>query len=166
MEEALRSNKVHSVPLDYLINDRDVLAALADVERAKKREEELRNKSRIRRLKDTGEEWARLCSLHGIPHLAQSRSWPVGIVWAIVVVAMLAGFFYLLIDTVQQYLDYETLISVTLVNEEASFPSVTICNNSPYKASKFMRKPELFAMVQLYRSLIGLPPAPVPASFD
>ncbi|KAI6194692.1 hypothetical protein M3Y96_01151600 [Aphelenchoides besseyi] len=158
MAELLRSNKISSVPLEYLINDRDVLAALADVERAKKREAELRNKSRMRRLKDTGQEWARLCSLHGIPHLAQARSWPVGIIWAIVVVATLSGFFYLLIDTIRQYLEYDTLIQVQLINEETKFPSVTICNNSPYKASKFMQKPELFAMVQLYRSLIGLPP--------
>ncbi|KAI6228461.1 hypothetical protein M3Y95_00624600 [Aphelenchoides besseyi] len=163
MAELLRSNKISSVPMDYLINDRDVLAALADVERAKKREAELRNKSRIRRLKDTGQEWARLCSLHGIPHLALARSWPVGIIWAIVVVATLIGFFYLLVDTIRQYLDYTTLIQVQLINQETKFPSITICNNSPYKASKFMQKPELFAMVQLYRSLIGLPPTVTPS---
>jgi hypothetical protein len=40
--------QVSSVPVNFLINDWDVLAALADVEAAKKREAELRNKSRIR----------------------------------------------------------------------------------------------------------------------
>lgn len=37
-----------SLPVDFLLKDRDVLAALADVERAKKREAELRNKTRIK----------------------------------------------------------------------------------------------------------------------
>ena len=39
---------ISAVPVNLLLDDRDILAALADVERAKKREAELRNKSRFR----------------------------------------------------------------------------------------------------------------------
>ncbi|CAD5213041.1 unnamed protein product [Bursaphelenchus okinawaensis] len=151
-----RKKKTKTLPVDFLLRDRDVLAALADVERAKKREEELRNKPRSRRFRDTVAEWGRLCSCHGIPHLAQARSVITIIIWAILVTATWIGFAYLLVTTVQSYLDYDTSIQVELSDEEINFPSVTICNNSPYKMSMLNSTPELNALVQLYKEAVGL----------
>ncbi|CAD5217558.1 unnamed protein product [Bursaphelenchus xylophilus] len=151
-----RKVETKTLPVDFLLRDRDVLAALADVERAKKREEELRNKTRVRRLKDTIAEWGRLCSCHGIPHLAQARSWITILIWAILVTATWIAFAYLLVTTVQSYLDYDTTIQVELSDDEINFPSVTVCNNSPYKMSMLNSTPELNALIILYKQAVGL----------
>ncbi|KAI6170843.1 Na+ channel domain containing protein [Aphelenchoides bicaudatus] len=144
--------QVASVPVNFLINDRDVLAALADVEAARKREAELRNKTRIRRLKDTGQEWARLCSCHGVPHLALARSWISLILWFVVVLATMVGFVYLSWFCVHSYLKYDTYISIEISDDQIEFPSVTVCNNSPYQYTRFMQNPQLKGMLQLRNS--------------
>lgn len=76
-------------------------------------------------------EWGRLCSCHGIPHLAQARSLPTLIIWALVVTATWVAFFYLLIITLQDYLDYDTTITVDVSAK------VTVCLKSVFLGNLF-----------------------------
>ncbi|KAH7698757.1 Protein F58G6.8, partial [Aphelenchoides avenae] len=138
-----------------LEEDTDVQAAIADVERAKQREQEIRNKTRTRRLKDTLAEWGRLSSCHGVPHMAQARSLITLIIWTIVVTICFGLFFYLLVTTIIEFLHYDKVVSLDLRFEEFDFPSVTICNTNAYKSSKIEEVPELEALVTVYDEVVN-----------
>ncbi|KAI1715403.1 amiloride-sensitive sodium channel domain-containing protein [Ditylenchus destructor] len=146
-------------PLRELEEDKDVRAAIADVDAVKKREAELRNKTRLRRFKDTIIEWARFSSYDGLNHMALADNKATLIFWTIIVIISLILFFYLLVITLSQYLRYETDVGLNLhyagIGGKSSFPSITICNVNPYKASAIRNKPQLQALINLYNKLVA-----------
>uniref|UniRef100_A0A914BYP1 Uncharacterized protein n=1 Tax=Acrobeloides nanus TaxID=290746 RepID=A0A914BYP1_9BILA len=136
-----------------LAQDHDVKQAIADAEQQKKHEEELRNKTRWRRTKETMREWGALSSCHGVPHMAEASSHLALLIWTLILVASFVTFAILFSDTLIQYLKYEKLVVLEMDFTEIEFPSVTICNINPYKYSSISGNPELEALLQIYNDV-------------
>uniref|UniRef100_A0A915EQV5 Uncharacterized protein n=1 Tax=Ditylenchus dipsaci TaxID=166011 RepID=A0A915EQV5_9BILA len=137
-------------PLRELEEDHDVRAAIADVEAVKKREAELRNKTRFRRLKDTFIEWGRFSSYDGFHAMALADSMAVTVnILGIIIVISLILFVYLLVTTLATFLQYDTDVGLNLRYGQSDFPAITICNANPYKASAFKQNPQLQALVNI-----------------
>uniref|UniRef100_A0AC34QYB3 Uncharacterized protein n=1 Tax=Panagrolaimus sp. JU765 TaxID=591449 RepID=A0AC34QYB3_9BILA len=138
-----------------LLHDRDIQQAIEDADRAKQREEEIKNKSRWRRIKETMVEWGILSSCHGVPHMAQAHSLLAVIVWIIILGTCSVIFLYLFADTLKQYLAFEKLVQLEMDLEEMTFPSVTICNINPYKLSAIKLNTQLEALLTVYDKVVN-----------
>ncbi|EFO92621.1 hypothetical protein CRE_16414 [Caenorhabditis remanei] len=125
------------------------------------------DETRWAKTKSAVHEWGLSCSWHGIPHMAQSLSWPTILLWSTILVISAVLFVYLITITVRQYFSFQKLVDLNvggvtdLLNsnfvsyfqigmEESSFPSITFCNSNPYKLSAVRAIPELEALLTVY----------------
>jgi len=99
-------------PLTELENDEDVRAAIADVERERRRQAMLRRKNRFNRFKDTMIEWGTYSTYDGVAHIALADNIPTLVFWSILVFLSIVAFIYLLVITLGGYLAYNTNVNL------------------------------------------------------
>ncbi|XP_061179662.1 acid-sensing ion channel 2-like [Saccostrea echinata] len=76
-------------------------------------------------------------SLHGLSHISKERTFVRGIIWFILVIVMGISLTLTLYNLKLEYFSYPTLTILNIkMEEEITFPAVTVCNISPYKMSK------------------------------
>ncbi|KAF1756424.1 hypothetical protein GCK72_012877 [Caenorhabditis remanei] len=108
------------------------------------------DETRWAKTKSAVHEWGLSCSWHGIPHMAQSLSWPTILLWSTILVISAVLFVYLITITVKQYFSFQKLVDLNIGMKESSFPSITFCNSNPYKLSAVQAIPELEALLTVY----------------
>ncbi|PIC31861.1 hypothetical protein B9Z55_012414 [Caenorhabditis nigoni] len=108
------------------------------------------DETRWAKTKSAVHEWGLSCSWHGVPHMAQSLSWPTILLWSVILVISAVLFVYLITITVRQYFSFQVLIDLNIGMDESSFPSITFCNSNPYKLSAVQAIPELEALLTVY----------------
>ncbi|CAL2038940.1 hypothetical protein CAEBREN_01110 [Caenorhabditis brenneri] len=108
------------------------------------------DETRWAKTKSAVHEWGMSCSWHGIPHMAQSLSWPTILLWSTLLCISAVGFVYLITITVKQYFSFQVLIDLNIGMDQSNFPSITFCNSNPYKLSAVQAIPELEALLTVY----------------
>jgi hypothetical protein len=104
------------------------------------------NQTLKQKLKKKFLEWCEQSTSHGIPSIARSTNWVMRIMWTLFFLGSLSYCSVLIIQSLVDFLKYETTISVTRVQElPATFPAVTICNINPFN--------EIFAEEYIQRKL-------------
>ncbi|CAF0949730.1 unnamed protein product [Adineta steineri] len=78
-------------------------------------------------------------STHGIPGIARSESIPNRLFWSISFISFLGIMLYFINQSILTYYSYPTQTLVSLSDEwPQAFPTVTICNYSPFRYDKFI----------------------------
>lgn len=74
-------------------------------------------------------------SAHGIPRAFSSRTSLKKYLWLLLFFVCLSAFFFEAYHIVQRFFRHDIIVGVELKFENIPFPSVTVCNNNPYKNS-------------------------------
>lgn len=77
-------------------------------------------------------EWCESSSSHGIPNMARSNNYFIFGIWALCFCGSSSFCFWLILQSINQYLDRPVSTNVKVINEVPSlFPSVSFCNLNP-----------------------------------
>ncbi|GFS46747.1 uncharacterized protein TNIN_93301 [Trichonephila inaurata madagascariensis] len=97
--------------------------------------------SRGRNLWFFGQEVFSKSSLSGISQIAESRTWARRILWIILFVSCILGFFYHATTYFSLYAAYPTTVDVRVENKGLlEFPGITLCNNNRLMKSLYCKE--------------------------
>ena len=89
------------------------------------------NKKLVTKLKKEAIEPIESWTTHGIPNIARTRYKSIKIVWAILFLVALGFSIYFVINTVQEFLDYNVTTVVRSISvDELEYPVITVCNKN------------------------------------
>ena len=78
-------------------------------------------------------EWANATTAHGINNIIRSNHKFIKVIWILFFLASASYCIYTIIESLTLYFQYETTISISELHESPTqYPSVTICNKSPF----------------------------------
>lgn len=88
-------------------------------------------------------QWAETSTIHAIPNISRTKNPLVKIIWLISFICGACLSFYMTVTSIQNYLEFNVVSKIRVVDEAPiSFPTVSICNLSPFvtqKASDFIK---------------------------
>jgi hypothetical protein len=71
---------------------------------------------------------------HGLSHAVRNQHMPMKTMWVTFFILSTALCSYLIIQSIMQYLEFDVITKVRIVDEtEAEFPRITICNLNPFQ---------------------------------
>lgn len=75
-------------------------------------------------------------TFHGLPRILKSNSWLAKLMWMVCFCGSLGYCVYMIIQAVQNYLKYDTVMNTNVFKENpASFPVITICNLNQFQTN-------------------------------
>uniref|UniRef100_A0A914VEX6 Uncharacterized protein n=1 Tax=Plectus sambesii TaxID=2011161 RepID=A0A914VEX6_9BILA len=118
----------------------------------------IRARKKPRRQRTMKELWSAFenqSTFHGVCHAAAAPSNRWRIMWytAFIICSMLLV--YQTMNIVRRYLEYEKTVDLDLKFEKAPFPSVTLCNLNPYKASAVEKEATIKATMDAFANAVG-----------
>ncbi|CAE18027.1 DEgenerin Like [Caenorhabditis elegans] len=144
-----RKSSIIDSDLDFSDSDGEFKEIIKDIENDQWKDKPV-DETRWSKTKSAVHEWGLSCSWHGIPHMAQSLSWPTILLWTTLLIISAVLFVYLITVTVRQYFSFQKLVNLNIGMVESNFPSITFCNTNPYKLSAVRAIPELEALLTVY----------------
>ena len=82
---------------------------------------------------ETLEEGLKLCKIHGVVNIAETKHLPVKLMWIFCVLASTGACSYIIILSIMGYLQYDVVTKMSInVQTSSEFPTVTICNSVPF----------------------------------
>ena len=106
--------------------------------------------SKWKRIAKTISDWSLTCTFHCYPKIYQYENKLVKMFWALLFCVMMCPTGFLVIKCLMDYLDYDVVSKILVVNEvPAKFPVVTICDSNPFttrQAAHFLEETLLPAL--------------------
>ncbi|CAD5113570.1 DgyrCDS2734 [Dimorphilus gyrociliatus] len=87
------------------------------------------------RLGDIFASFANHTSMHAIPYILRAKTLVARVLWTVVFLAGSGVMIWHLVTLTQKYLDYNINSRLTIKYENLIIPSVTVCNNNPFRNS-------------------------------
>ena len=89
------------------------------------------------KIKEILKEFGQLTTLHGIPNILRAKYLTLKIIWILFFLIATAAAFYMISSSIINYLNFEVVTRITLVNEQPfDFPTITICNRNLFNTLK------------------------------
>ncbi|CAD5211340.1 unnamed protein product [Bursaphelenchus okinawaensis] len=105
--------------------------------------------------KQIGHRFGRQSTIHGISHAATAPTKKCAWLWIAAFIICFIALIIQIIFLINKYTRYDKTVDLDLKFENAPFPSVTLCNLNPYKASKISGDPSTKAMMSTFQNLLS-----------
>lgn len=104
-------------------------------------------------VKQIGQQFGKQTTIHGISHAAIATGTKCRLLWVLVFILCFTAFIVQVFYLVGKYRNYAKTVDLDLKFENAPFPSVTLCNLNPYKASAISADPSTRSMMNAFQKL-------------
>jgi hypothetical protein len=133
------SRRIENLELNKVVENRTINELLLRIEKLERKREfkiNNENKSKIKKIKKRTIELLEESSANGLPNIFRARNMIISIMWLIFTILSAFAGSYFVIDSIIDFLKYNTLTTLHQISEQKSqFPTISICGSPSFNVS-------------------------------